>query len=144
MRWQPAALRGFLSNRILLYELCELCANFPGAGTPTQYTGLNRVFSDWICAEIDKGLSLYRNWYTSRAHEMEKRGKHSYRPKYRTLDELLGITEALRRGGFATGAEITSVSDEYRQAVIAAHKRGEAPPDVTEWLARYHAGDFDQ
>jgi hypothetical protein len=132
-----------LSNRILLYEVIETCHAFPGAGTPTQFLGLDRVFSDWVCAEIDKGLAQWRLWYQGRMHEMEKSGKHSWRPKYQTLDALLGITEAERRGGFATGGELTDVSTAYKNAVIEAAKKGLPPPDAAQWYAEFQATGVD-
>jgi hypothetical protein len=138
--WRLAAWSRFLSNRILLYEVIELCATFPGAGTPTQYLGLNRVFSDWVCAEVDKGLAQWRIWYQGRMQQMQKSGRHSWRPKYKTLNELLGITEEVRRGGF-TGKDLTDVSALYKRAVVEAAKQGEPPPDAEEWFAKYESGE---
>jgi hypothetical protein len=132
--WLHAGWSGFLSDRVALYELCELCHEFPGAGTPTQYTGLNRRFSDSVCAEIDKGLAQYRIWYTGRMKQQQKVGKHRYKPAFQTLDDVLGVTEALRRGGW-DGQELTDVSGDYKQAVIEAAKKGLPAPDINMWMA---------
>jgi hypothetical protein len=142
--WRNAGWRGFLSNRIYLYEVCELCRVFPGAGTPVSYLGLNRYFSDYVCAEIDKGLAQWVRWYDARMKERKKSGKFSTQPVHKTLDEVLGITEALRRSGWENdGRGLTDVSRDYKQAVIAAAKRGEPPPDVEVWMREQASGEAE-
>src|SRR5574338_1318121 len=133
--WPSAGWRDFLANRLYLYEVIEACVVFPQLGSPTQFLGLNRQFSDWVCAEIDKGLALWRLWYTARANEQQKTGKSKWEHKYKTLDEVLGITEAKRRG-WDTGRDEDSreVSEEYKAAVLSAMRSGSPLPDVAEWL----------
>ena len=141
--WPNAGWSDFLSDRYFLYQICEMCHTFPGAGTPTQYLGFGRYFSDRVCAEIDIGLAQFRGWYTSRMEQRRKVGKHKWEPTYKNLDEVLGVTEALRRGGW-DGKELTDVSQDYRQAVIAATKKGLPPPDITVWMANRDAGASEE
>jgi hypothetical protein len=110
-----------------------VCRVFPGAGTPSQYLGLNEQFSDWICAEIDKGLAQYVRWYDARFEAQEKSGKHKYRQKYRTLGAVLGIEEEERRGGM-TGGELTDYSKGYLHAMIEARAKGLPVPDINTWI----------
>ena len=138
--WPRAGWRAFLSNRYLLYELCERCAVW--GGTPTSVTGLDRVFSDWICFTIDNGLAIWRLWYTARAKEMI-RGKRSARPKYTTLDDVLGITVA-REAGWMPGQEATTdTSEAYKSAVLEALRAGQPMPDITAWMDDRHWQDDD-
>ena len=103
---------------------------------------MDRVFSDAVCAEVDKGLAQYVRWYESRAEEQRKVGKHKYKRKYDTLDELLGVTEAQRRGPYGMdGAKLTEVSGDYKRACIEAAKAGLPMPDITQWLAKRHADE---
>lgn len=132
--WPLTGLKGFLADRLLLYELCELCHQFPGAGTPSQYLGLNRHFSPWVCAEIDKGLAQFRIWYMGRMEKQVKAGKHKLRPAYKTIAEVIGIVEDQRRGGWGSGAKIASKGEEYKEAVLQAVRDGKPIPDVQEWL----------
>lgn len=123
--------------------MCELCAAFPGAGTPTQYTGLVNVFSDWICAEIDKGLAQYRRWYLARFEAQQKVGKHRYESKYKTLNDALGVTEEIRRGGFQSGAALIDTGGDFRQAFIEAAKQGKRL-DVMEWTRAQQDAEDDE
>jgi hypothetical protein len=132
-RLLPAGSKSFLADRILLYEICEVCRVFPGAGTPTQYVGLTEHFSDWVCAEIDKGLAQYVRWYDARFEAQEKQGKYKIRQKYKTLGAVLGIDEEARRGGMEA-SELTDRSKSYLDAVIAARAARKAPPSITEWM----------
>lgn len=135
MLWPLDGWRSFLADRMLLYEICEVCRVFPGAGTPTQYIGLDRDFSEHVCVEIDKGLAQYVRFYDARFEAQEKSGKYKMRQKYRTLGAVLGIDEEIRRGGM-DGGELKDRSKSYLDAVIAARAAGKAPPPITEWMAQ--------
>ncbi len=133
--WLHASLRTFLGDRILLYEICEACRVFPGLISPTHFYKLDRKYSDAICAQIDQGLAQYVRWYEARKEERKKSGKHKWESKYKDLNELLGVTEELRRGGWNDGSELKEVSYDYKTAVIDAIAAGKPVPDVEEWLA---------
>jgi hypothetical protein len=123
----------FLSDRISLYEHLEYAALY--GGTVTQNLGLNRIFSDYVCYEIDSGLAQWRLWYKGRMREQQKIGKGKWSSRYKDLNDVLGVTEALRRGGWE-GKELTHVSGDYKTAVIEAAKKGLPPPDIHEWMAK--------
>jgi len=141
--WRLASWRSFLSDRIALYEVCEAIRVWPGLISPSHFLKFDQRYSDVICAEIDKGLAQYVNWYESRREERRKAGKHKWENKYKTLNDLLGVTEELRRGGWVNGSELTEVSYDYKEAVIQAMKEGKPMPDVTEWLAAQNGDDQD-
>lgn len=130
----------FLSDRLALYELCELCRVFPGAGTPSAYLGLGRYYSDSICAEIDKGLAQFVRWYDARFDAQQKVGKHKWQQKHKTLADVLGITEARRRGGWTSGSELTEASKLYQQAAMKAIREGKPVPDIEQWIESFHSG----
>jgi hypothetical protein len=141
--WRSADCNHFLTDRVYLYEVCEACRVFPGLVSPSHFMKIDQSFSDAVCAEIDKGLAQYVRWYESRGEQQRKVGKHRYEAKYKTLNELLGVTEDLRRGGWNNGREPTEVSSDYKDACIAAAVAGKPLPDVTEWLATQMEDDDD-
>jgi hypothetical protein len=134
MCWPSAAFNPFLSDRVALYEMCEAVRAFPGLVSVTHYWKIDQVYSDSVCAEIEKGLAQYVRWYEARSEQQRKIGKHRYESKYKTLNELLGVTEELRRGGWNSGRELTEVSSDYKDACIAAAMAGLPMPDVNDWL----------
>lgn len=139
--WLHAGWKDFLSNRYLLYQICELCAGFPAAGTPTQAVGLTRYFSDWICFEIDIGLALWRKWYIARAEERTKVGKYSTKAKYDSMDDILGVTYA-REMGWIPGEEgDAEVSEAYKQAALEAIRAGKSIPDIVQFVDEREWGD---
>jgi hypothetical protein len=141
--WPHAGWSDFLSDRLLLYEIDCLCHRYAGAGTPTQYLGLNRIFSDSVCAEVDKGIAQFGLWVEGRIQHRKKVGKHKWEAAHKTLGEALGIVEEARRGGWHSGAELRDVSLDYRNAVFEAKKKGLPPPDIADWLAAQAAPQED-
>lgn len=135
--WPSAGWKHFLSDRLYLYEVCETCRVFPGLVSPTHFMKMDQVFSDAVCAEVDKGLAQYVRWYEARAEEQQKVGKHKYKRRFDTLGELLGIEEEQRRGGWTNGAQLTEVSKAYRDACIAATIAGQPMPNVVEWMTKH-------
>lgn len=109
----------FLTDRYELYRLCEDCASW-GKLSPSQKAGLTREFPSWVCNEVDKGLAEYRRWYLSRMEAVTKKG----RPKYRTIADVLGITEERNRGNMS-GDELTEKATNLRMAMIEARKSGQ-------------------
>lgn len=91
-----------------------------GEQSPSQKAGLTREFPRWVCNEVDKGLAEYRLWYMSRREAVTRKGK----PKYRTLAEVIGISEERNRGNFV-GNELTDKATELRMAMIEARKSGQ-------------------
>lgn len=91
-----------------------------GNQSPSQKAGLTREFPSWVCNEIDKGLAQYRLWYQSRMEAITRKGK----PKYRTLAEVLGITEERNRGNMSDD-QLSDKATELRLAMIEAHKSGQ-------------------
>jgi hypothetical protein len=137
--WPSADWSRFLSVSVYLYEVCEACRVFPGLVSPSHFMKIDLIFSDAVCAEIDKGLAQYVRWYEARSEQQQKVGKHKFKNKYETLNDLLGVTEEQRRGGWTDGSKLTEVSGSYKDACIAAAVAGKPMPDVTEWLAKQRA-----
>ena len=131
--WPDAGWSDFLSDRWLLYHLDTICSRYPGAGTPTRYTGLDRIFSDSVCFEIDLGIAEFGRWVESRKEATRREGK-KIKPLYDNMNDVLGVTEEERRGGFDP-QELRSTGWDYKEAVIEAAKKGLPPPDINEWMA---------
>lgn len=114
---------------MLLYEVDRVCRRYPGAGTPTQYLGLDRYFSDSVCTVVDFGIAEFGEWVDGRSQQRQKVGrKGKTKPVYDTLADVLGITEAQARAG-KSGKEFSQLAGGYLQATIAARKDGaQGPP----------------
>jgi hypothetical protein len=134
--WLHAGWNRFLKDRALLYDLDRVCRRYPGAGTPTQFLGLDRQFSDAVCAVVDMGIAQYGEWVDDRREQTVKVGK-SLRKRYDRMADLLGITEEQNRGGM-DGADLTAASKDYALALAKARATGGPPPtppgvDPAEW-----------
>jgi hypothetical protein len=70
-------------------------------------------------------------------------GKHRLEPKYKTLNDVLGVTEAIRRGGWSKGSDITDAGADFRVASLEAAQRGEVL-DVVEWMRAQHTQEDDE
>lgn len=123
----------FLSDRQLLYEIDLVCKRYT-VGSPTQYLEFDRIFSANICYDIDVTIAQFGIQTENRMQEQKKTGKGKWEQKYKTMAEVLGITDDEWRGGFDQ-QELVSAGSDYRQAVVEAARRGEEIPDIDEWLA---------
>ena len=133
--WLNAGWKGFLANRLFLYELLEMCALFPNEyPSPTAAVGLNRIFSDWVCFHIDMGLAQWRLWYTARMHATVRAGKYGTKAKYDSMDDVLGITAARQMGWLPESADENEATEEYKAAILAAAREGRALPDIVEFM----------
>jgi hypothetical protein len=148
--WLNAGWKGFLANRLFLYELCELCAVNPTAyPSPTAAVGLDQLFSDWVCFHIDLGLAQWRLWYTARMHATKRKGKYGTEAKYSTLDEVLGIDVARSMGWLQESVDEEQASEEYKAAILAAAREGKPLPDIVEfmdereWAQETESGDAE-
>jgi hypothetical protein len=128
MNSRLAACHCFLSDRYELYRLCEACAL--AGKSQSEATGLTKQFPAWICLEIDKGLTEYRRWYLNRFEAVTKKGK----PKYRSLADVLGITEERNRGNMSH-EELTAKSTNLRMAMIEAMQSGQEF-DISKYLTK--------
>ena len=131
--WLPAALRGFLTDRLLLFEIDRVCRRYPGAGTPTQYLGLTSMFSDAVCVEIDKGIAQFGTWVDARMEARTYNKKGGSKPMYPTLGDVLGITDVERRGGM-DGQTLQTRAEAYKRAVAQAVRTGQPVPDISLFM----------
>lgn len=134
MHWRLAGWIGFLSDRQGLWEVDTICRRY-SVGSPSQYIGFDRIFSDNICYDVDAVVAHFGIQTENRMQEQRKKSSGKWELKYKTMPEVLGIREDEWRGGFDQ-QELVAAGAEYRQAVVEAAKRGEEVPDIDEWMAQ--------
>lgn len=104
--------------------------------SPSVRLGFDKEFSELVCWKIDAGLAQFKLWYDSRMQARRKVGKYGQEAKYKTLTAVLGVYDEMQNGGFKNRAELSEVSEDYLQAVIAAHKEGKPRPDIVSWMSQ--------
>lgn len=117
-----------------------ICDRF-SVGSPTQYLGFDRLFSESICYDLDTVIVQFGIQTENRMQAQEKGGGGKWRMKYKTMAEVLGITEEEWRGGFDQ-QELMETGLDFRNAMREAAKRGEVL-DVDAWLAQQEQANAD-
>jgi hypothetical protein len=111
--------------------------------SPSKRLGFDAVYSDLVCWKIDAGLAQFKIWYDARMQARRKVGKYGQEAKYKTLKAVLGVYDEMQHGGFKNSAELSEVSEDYLQAVIAASKEGKSAPDIVSWMNQRMNADAD-